>query len=243
MAGGMSLNRVCAKPWPLQSHCPSTAGFSLAKVVRETSPHVLCLVDLPFQPMGFVQNSSCLSFALLLWGEGGRQESWEMCRTQARTPLVAGRGAPKVTSDVPEEAQALLVLRHWQEMPELGIQLVPEHVETRPLYHPRSPGLLQVREGSAPNPRTPGLPPAPGPWALRMPLPQDLYLPGYYPATSDSGFHTSTCDFVPAGSPPLGHQGSDLESQSDLNPRSLGSEPWEHQILLLISTFHSGPYP
>ncbi|XP_038428050.1 fer-1-like protein 4 isoform X1 [Canis lupus familiaris] len=57
--------------------------------------------------------------------------------------LPPGRGAPKVTSDVPEEAQALLVLRHWQEMPELGIQLVPEHVETRPLYHPRSPGLLQ----------------------------------------------------------------------------------------------------
>ncbi|EDL85879.1 fer-1-like 4 (C. elegans) (predicted), isoform CRA_b [Rattus norvegicus] len=28
-------------------------------------------------------------------------------------------------------------------MPGLGIQLVPEHVETRPLYHPRSPGLLQ----------------------------------------------------------------------------------------------------
>uniref|UniRef100_A0A8C7ERZ6 C2 domain-containing protein n=1 Tax=Neovison vison TaxID=452646 RepID=A0A8C7ERZ6_NEOVI len=44
---------------------------------------------------------------------------------------------------VSEEAQALLVLRRWQEMPELGIQLVPEHVETRPLYHPRSPGLPQ----------------------------------------------------------------------------------------------------
>uniref|UniRef100_A0A8B9X6S7 C2 domain-containing protein n=1 Tax=Bos mutus grunniens TaxID=30521 RepID=A0A8B9X6S7_BOSMU len=28
-------------------------------------------------------------------------------------------------------------------MPGFGIQLVPEHVETRPLYHPRSPGLLQ----------------------------------------------------------------------------------------------------
>uniref|UniRef100_A0A286XF35 C2 domain-containing protein n=1 Tax=Cavia porcellus TaxID=10141 RepID=A0A286XF35_CAVPO len=28
-------------------------------------------------------------------------------------------------------------------MPGFGIQLVPEHVETRPLYHPHSPGLLQ----------------------------------------------------------------------------------------------------
>ncbi|KAL1786542.1 fer-1 4 [Sigmodon hispidus] len=50
---------------------------------------------------------------------------------------------PKVTTEASEEAQALLVLRRWQEMPGLGIQLVPEHVETRPLYHPRSPGLLQ----------------------------------------------------------------------------------------------------
>lgn len=48
----------------------------------------------------------------------------------------------KVASEIPEEAQALLVLRRWQEMPGPGIQLVPEHVETRPLYHPRSPGLL-----------------------------------------------------------------------------------------------------
>ncbi|XP_041526645.1 fer-1-like protein 4 [Microtus oregoni] len=50
---------------------------------------------------------------------------------------------PKVRNEASEEAQALLVLRHWQEMPGLGIQLVPEHVEIRPLYHPRSPGLLQ----------------------------------------------------------------------------------------------------
>ncbi|XP_040837053.1 fer-1-like protein 4 [Ochotona curzoniae] len=50
---------------------------------------------------------------------------------------------PAITSTACHEAQALLVLQHWQEMPELGIQLVPEHVETRPLYHPRSPGLLQ----------------------------------------------------------------------------------------------------
>nr|ACQ63007.1 fer-1-like 4 (predicted) [Dasypus novemcinctus] len=57
--------------------------------------------------------------------------------------LPPGREAPEVASGAPEEAQALLVLRRWQEMPEFGLQLVPEHVETRPLYHPRSPGLLQ----------------------------------------------------------------------------------------------------
>nr|XP_045218772.1 fer-1-like protein 4 isoform X3 [Macaca fascicularis] len=56
--------------------------------------------------------------------------------------LPPGSSGPKVSGD-PEEAQALLVLRRWQEIPGFGIQLVPEHVETRPLYHPRSPGLLQ----------------------------------------------------------------------------------------------------
>ncbi|XP_032318095.1 fer-1-like protein 4 [Camelus ferus] len=57
--------------------------------------------------------------------------------------LPPGGGESKVVSEVPEEAQALQVLRRWQEMPGFGIQLVPEHVETRPLYHPRNPGLLQ----------------------------------------------------------------------------------------------------
>lgn len=60
-------------------------------------------------------------------------------------PLVSDGRNPKVMNEASEEAQALLVLRRWQEMPGLGIQLVPEHVETRPLYHPRSPGLLQVK--------------------------------------------------------------------------------------------------
>ncbi|ELR53294.1 Fer-1-like protein 4 [Bos mutus] len=57
--------------------------------------------------------------------------------------LPSGIRGSKAAKDVSEEAQALLVLRRWQEMPGFGIQLVPEHVETRPLYHPRSPGLLQ----------------------------------------------------------------------------------------------------
>ncbi|XP_077026342.1 fer-1-like protein 4 isoform X2 [Tamandua tetradactyla] len=57
--------------------------------------------------------------------------------------LPPGRGNTKAANGALEEDQALLVLQRWQEMPELGLQLVPEHVETRPLYHPRSPGLLQ----------------------------------------------------------------------------------------------------
>ncbi|XP_019065455.1 fer-1-like protein 4 [Fukomys damarensis] len=57
--------------------------------------------------------------------------------------LPTGVGGAQLANGTSEEAQALLVLRHWQEMPGLGIQLVPEHVETRPLYHPRNPGLLQ----------------------------------------------------------------------------------------------------
>lgn len=127
-----------------------------------------------------------------------------------------------MASEVPEEAQALMVLRRWQEMPGLGIQLVPEHVETRPLYHPRSPGLLQVREGSAPNSRTPGLTPRPGPWAPKMSVPQDLHLGSMLPPLIlvpsiptpvlglHSGPHTFSLDSGPAGFPPLDQQGSDL---------------------------------
>lgn len=94
---------------------------------------------------------------------GRREQSWELCGTQAHEPLVVGIRGSKAAKDVSEEAQALLVLRRWQEMPGFGIQLVPEHVETWPLYHPRSPELLQVKEGSGRIPRAPGLPPGPGP--------------------------------------------------------------------------------
>lgn len=122
--------------------------------------------------MDFVHHSSCFGLELRLKGGGGREESWELCGTQPHTPLVAGRRRPTVASEVPEEAQALFVLRCWQEMPGLGIQLVPEHVETRPLYHPRSPGLLQVREGLAPNSRTPGLLAGPGTGPPGCPFPK-----------------------------------------------------------------------
>lgn len=43
-----------------------------------------------------------------------------------------------------DEHKALHVLQHWNEMPEYGTTLVPEHVEVRTLYNPKSPGLGQV---------------------------------------------------------------------------------------------------
>ncbi|KAJ7331872.1 hypothetical protein JRQ81_014052 [Phrynocephalus forsythii] len=42
-----------------------------------------------------------------------------------------------------DEHKALYVLQHWDEMPEYGCKLVPEHVEIRSLYNPENPGLLQ----------------------------------------------------------------------------------------------------
>ena len=41
------------------------------------------------------------------------------------------------------EILALYVLRNWKRMPRVGCELVPEHVETRPLYRPDKPGIAQ----------------------------------------------------------------------------------------------------
>ncbi|CAM4655023.1 unnamed protein product [Caretta caretta] len=42
-----------------------------------------------------------------------------------------------------DEQKALYVLQHWDEMPEYGYKLVPEHVEVRSLYNAENPGLVQ----------------------------------------------------------------------------------------------------
>ncbi|ESO89647.1 hypothetical protein LOTGIDRAFT_125029, partial [Lottia gigantea] len=42
-----------------------------------------------------------------------------------------------------DEHLALAALNHWDEIPKVGCKLVPEHVETRPLYHPEKVGIEQ----------------------------------------------------------------------------------------------------
>ncbi|XP_050748885.1 fer-1-like protein 6 [Gymnogyps californianus] len=43
------------------------------------------------------------------------------------------------------EHLSLKVLRAWEEIPGAGYRLVPEHIETRPLYHKDKPGMEQGR--------------------------------------------------------------------------------------------------
>lgn len=43
-----------------------------------------------------------------------------------------------------KENICLSILQKWHTLPVCGYALVPEHVETRSLYHPNKPGVQQV---------------------------------------------------------------------------------------------------
>uniref|UniRef100_A0ABM0MBF2 Otoferlin n=1 Tax=Saccoglossus kowalevskii TaxID=10224 RepID=A0ABM0MBF2_SACKO len=56
-----------------------------------------------------------------------------------RTDVEDENGHKKPT----DEHLALEALKHFDEIPKVGSKLVPEHVETRPLYNPAKPGIEQ----------------------------------------------------------------------------------------------------
>ncbi|XP_055370842.1 otoferlin-like [Condylostylus longicornis] len=63
------------------------------------------------------------------------------CMAFSEEEVVAWNGP--TTCKNRDEHLALAVLHRWQEIPKFGCKIVPEHIESRPLYNPDKPGIEQ----------------------------------------------------------------------------------------------------
>jgi otoferlin len=63
------------------------------------------------------------------------------CMTFSRDEVIAWNSP--TTCKYRDEHLALAVLHRWEEIPRVGCKIVPEHIESRPLYNPDKPGIEQ----------------------------------------------------------------------------------------------------
>lgn len=63
------------------------------------------------------------------------------CMTFSNDEVIAWNSP--TTCKYRDEHLALAVLHRWDEIPRVGCKIVPEHIESRPLYNPEKPGIEQ----------------------------------------------------------------------------------------------------
>uniref|UniRef100_H3ANS4 C2 domain-containing protein n=1 Tax=Latimeria chalumnae TaxID=7897 RepID=H3ANS4_LATCH len=100
-----------------------------------------CLTQVLLDPAGGL---CCIVFLLTLhesvWGE--LRNGYTVLK-KGQWPSPPDGPPPQSYEKQINEELALVVLHSWQEVPHKGYKLVPEHVETRPLFNHEKPGVTQ----------------------------------------------------------------------------------------------------